>query len=135
MKAKIFVGPRDSGKSRVAEMIAEYVGVSKTLTINGRGRLFDDPFLFHGMTAHTELIIIDDVDIDFEYMHLYDTYYEGREGEELLFRIQCNTMGGRKANFLIPQIIITTQKLNACWDGASFTERFEVINFPLSKTL
>lgn len=136
MKAKIFVGPRDSGKTRVAKMIADHVGIDKTFIIYGRRPIFEDSFIYHGMNTKTKLIIFDDVPLDFDYKELFKTMTHIDEDGDMLFRIKCNTKGEWVTEHYIPQIIITTTKLDSKWYelGDSFRRRFDVIDFPLCKT-
>ena len=133
MKAKIFVGPPGSGKTRVAKMIAEHVGKEKVFFMSASMR--KTPFMFNGIHHNTELLIIDDCQFDFDYSLFSDVQDKRPYGGELKFKIWVEEPTKKPVELLIPQIIFITEKLNPKWlnFGASFDARFEIIEFPLNQ--
>jgi hypothetical protein len=132
MKAQVYTGLPDTGKTRVAKMISEHLGKEKTVWIDGRhaSPYIYNPFLFAGVSDGTKLIVIDDCPIDFDYTILFTTVIV--QGE-FKFKIRVETMGSRPKEVLVDQIIITTERLLPKWtDCYSFNRLFEVIEFPLN---
>ena len=115
MKAKIFVGPRDSGKSRVAEMIADHVGHHKTVLLNGKEFTVFRASLFSEVSENTELIVFDDAPINFDYTSLLVNHVVRYIEDEILFKIKREVPGSYPIVYLVPQIIITTQQLSEKW--------------------
>ena len=132
MKAKIFVGPPSSGKTRVAKMIAEHVGEKKVFFISASMR--KTPFMFNAMHLDTKLLIIDDCQYNFDYSLFSDVQDKRPYGGELKFELWVEKPTHEPIELLIPQIIFITEKLNPKWlnFGASFDSRFEVVEFPLN---
>lgn len=60
-KALVFVGPAESGKTRMARLIAEEYEEDEVLWIKGRGLNINSPFILQNCTPKTKLLIIDDV--------------------------------------------------------------------------
>lgn len=132
MKAKIFVGPPRSGKSRVAGMIADFVGQDKVVMIQGRGFKFDNPFLFQYINEKTELLIIDDCLDNFKYEDFYACARFDHKGEINGFLFNCHGQGTPPLKITVKRIIFTTNKLKKKYfQEASFNRRFEVIDFPI----
>jgi len=133
MKAKIFVGERESGKTRTANMIAEYVGKEKTEIFFGRG-LYNHPFVFSEIKEDTKLIIINDCPENFDYSRFFQVEDNGQNGGDLKFTITREIRGQKTQIIHVPYLIFTTNKLSKKWleYGASFEGRFEIIQFPLS---
>lgn len=141
MKAKIYTGESRTGKTRVAQMVSEHVGVDKTFWLSARGLSRDKssniPFLLAGISDNTELLIIDDCPIDFDYSYFFpveDKSPRNADGSGLKFRLTVEESQKKRRDILIPQIIFTTVKLDPKWkeSGASFNARFDIIEFPLS---
>jgi len=136
MKAKIFVGPPRSGKSRVAGMIADFVGNDKVVMIQGRGFRFDDPFLFQYINEKTELLIIDDCLDNFKYEDFYEYARFDDKGEINGFIFYCQGQRTPLHQITVKRIIFTTNKLKKKYlQDASFNRRFEVIDFPIDGLL
>ncbi len=115
MKAKIFVGGDATGKTRVAKLIAEYVGINNTLFVDGK-ELFNQHNInkvFQKISESTKLIIVDDCHPNLNFEQLFHVI------DNLKFSIS---------------IIFTTNHLfiNDPKYGHSFFERFEIVEFPLS---
>ncbi|NQU54360.1 MAG: hypothetical protein HQ522_17685 [Bacteroidetes bacterium] len=137
MKAKIFTGAQRTGKTRVANMISEYIGKDKTAFICARrlnGHLSNLPLLFSEIPSNTELLIIDDCPEDFDYSFFFPVEDNRPSGGDLKFTIMKKERGKYPQPIQIPQIIFTTEKLKSCWveSGASFLGRFDIVEFPLS---
>ena len=60
MKAKLFVGPLETGKQGWAHLRAKEVGFENTVVIDGRSFRYDDPFVYHRINEDTKLVIIND---------------------------------------------------------------------------
>ncbi|MDP3914353.1 MAG: hypothetical protein Q8R96_11540 [Bacteroidota bacterium] len=138
MRAKIFTGKGRVGKTRVANMISEYVGKNKTFFLCARSKtrsFKDNPFLFAGMPDDTELLIVDDCPLNFDYSFFFPVEDQRYAGGDLRYRLTINEQCKPKREILIPQIIFTTSHLHKKWfkAGASFHARFEIVEFPLSK--
>ncbi len=138
MKAKIFVGPSRSGKTRVANMIAEFIDKEKTAFICARKfnrHLSEIPFLLAGIPDNTELLIIDDCLEDFDFSFFFPVQDDRPYGGDLKFIVVRENPQEYPKEILIPKIIFTTEKLNEKWTnyGASFNARFDIVEFPLSQ--
>ena len=137
MKAKIYVGPPMSGKTRVAKMIAEHLGEDKVVFLSGRElkkiKLEDILFFFIFLTNKTELIIIDDVPINFDYSYFFHIQNDRIKGGELQFEIPVEKKCEKPKKILVPQLIIITEKLDAKWvkNWRSFNALFDIVDFPL----
>lgn len=134
MKAQIFVGDARTGKTRVAQMISEYVGREKTFWIQAneiRGK-YGLKLSFSGIPATTELVIFDDCPKSFDYTKFFCVEDKRPYGGDLEFRFLVEERGKKKREILIPQIIFTTNELDEKWKAYwSFNARFEIIQFPL----
>jgi len=133
MKAKIFVGGRESGKSRTANMIAEYVGIEKTAIFTGK-QFNNNRWVFSEIKEDTQLIIIDDCPENFNYSRFFPVEDNRPYGGELKYKITREIPRQETQIIQVPYLIFTTNKLSKKWleYGASFKGRFEIINFPLS---
>lgn len=134
MKAKIFIGPR-SGKTRVANLISEFVGKKNTAIISINKRNWkEDYFLFGSVPINTELLIVEDCPIDFDYSIFFSVLDKRPEGE-IEFLIKRQAQGEYPVILSIPKLILITEKLNPNFEflDASFTEHFDIIEFPLNK--
>lgn len=136
MKAKIFTGVPESGKTRVARMIAEHVGKEKTHWIDAkeltRKKLNFTSYLFNGISDNVQLVVFDDCPIDFDYSLFMSVE---NNNDNIKFRLWVNERGKVPRVISVPQIIFTTEKLHPMWFevGASFNVRFDIVQFPLSK--
>ena len=135
MKAKIFVGGRDSGKTRMANMIAEYIGKEKTAILPGR-EFNDNCWIFSEIKEDTQLIIIDDCLENFDYSRFFQVEDNRPCGGDLKFTITREIPGQKTQIIHVPYLIFITTKLSPKWleIGASFDARFDIIRFPLSNT-
>jgi hypothetical protein len=133
MKAKIFVGPPNSGKSIVAEIIIDFVGRDKTYYKRGFS-IHNDPFFFDGIKDETELIIIDDCKEEFPY-HLFFNPKQKDLNSEIVYPILVNKQCHWPRFYLVKNVILITNSL----DSALITyknllkEYFDITHFPLSK--
>jgi len=136
MKAKIFVGPPQSGKTRVADMISEFVGKDKTFFMSGRSlskSRLESPFLFSEMKEETGLLIIDDCLPDFDFSIFIGSSRFESSVSGPLFKFIVNAKNKPQKEITISQIIFTMGKLDPSWLGSSsFLSRFDIVNFPLS---
>ena len=89
MKAKIFVGPAYSGKTRTAQMISEYIGKDKSVFISGRNLVNYSPFGLEEINSNTELLIIDDCPINFSFEEFYHVNIN-EKGEIIDYSISVN---------------------------------------------
>lgn len=128
MKAKIFVGPAYSGKTRTAQMISEYIGKDKSVFISGRGLVNYSPFGLEAINSNTELLIIDDCPINFSFEKFYDVNIN-EKGEIIDYSISVNKRAFVPIIYKIPKIIFTTN-FSPTNKGESFNRRFEIIEFP-----
>lgn len=124
MKAKIFVGGDATGKTRVAKLIAEYVGINNTVFISGKdfSNKKNKKKVLQAIPSATKLIIVDDCPLNFD----YDSFFIVDYPLNFFFEV-------RKYELPIPQIILTTEKVNSKWFNQSFFARFEIVEFPLSQ--
>ena len=137
MKAKIFVGPAASGKTRVAKMIAEYFDKDKVTFIPARN-LTDGTlprFLYADIPDKTQLIIIDDCPINFCFENFYPVIDNTNSGGDLQFLINVERRGQATVQLTVPYLIFTTQQLDPRWlcKDYSFTGRFDIVEFPFSE--
>ena len=133
MKVKIFVGPECTGKTRVANIIAEYVGIKNTAIIQGAKTSFENPFVFSDIPDDIKLLIIDDCPLDFDYEAFFPMLYDGYD---YTFKIHKHKRGEFRKTILVPYLIFTTNELHEKWlHQASFTERFEIVDFTKTKKL
>lgn len=140
MKAKIFVGGPETGKTRTAKMIAEYFRKDEVGFIEGRklGRrsIKDDPWIFSHVPSECKLLIIDDVSENFDYEFFYPIHDYRYNGGILRFIIDKQDKGKEKEMLLIPHLIFTTNKLPESWtQQESFNSRFEVVDFGTRKEI
>jgi hypothetical protein len=126
-KAKIFVGPSKSGKTRTAKVIAEYLGSEEFAIISGRKFDIKNPFLFSQLSASTKLLIIDDLPNHYNLEKLYP--FISNSGVEI--KIEKRS---KLAEYCItPDLIITTNQIDEkIRKSISFSSRFDVIEFPLN---
>lgn len=107
MKSKIFYGPAMSGKTKLAHMITDLYPEGTVLWLNGQGsslKIYKE--LMKVITPQTRLVVIDDIRKSFNY--------------ECLFGIIPRSQMG---------IIITTN-FSPKDKSLSFTERFDIVEFP-----
>jgi len=132
MKAKIFVGPPATGKTMVAKMIAEFVGIEKTVYLDARHGL-KTRFAFSEVQDNTELLIIDDIPLNFCFEEFYNIRDNRPYGGDIKYIIRISKKGKLSRTKLIPYLIFTTEYKDPQWEklGASFHERFDVVEFPL----
>lgn len=131
MKAKIFVGKENTGKTQTARIISEFIGRDKTVWIfdprmqNGVA-LDKIPFVFRNVHDKTELIIFDDCPANFDYSVFYDVKYL----DELVFKIKVERPYYPMDIIAVRKMIFITEKLPAKWCARkAFNELFDVINF------
>lgn len=126
MKAKVFVGPPESGKSRVAEIIKSVIGEDRSVTLY---RNFQrNRFKYYDVSNDTELIIIDDVEDDFDFERLFNSV--SNDG----FKVTVDRPCVDSFEVTVPNLIIITESISKeLADSASFKARFDVIEFPLTK--
>lgn len=128
MKAKIFVGPAYSGKTRTAQMISEYIGKDKSVFIDARDLIHNPHFVFGEVSNNTELLIIDECPKNFSFERFYDVEYD--ENNEIKgFYFLVNKRGIQSRRYSIPKVIIITNFYPEI-TGASLNRRFEIIEFP-----
>lgn len=133
MKAKIFVGDVKTSKSRVANLIAEYIGSEQTMMINAKNKKEISQTVLNGISENVKLLIIDDCHPNFRFEQFFPVKDE-RPGE-LSFEITQNRKGERLSFVYIPFIIFIMNAIN--YPGiksASFMARFDVLEFPLSNS-
>lgn len=134
MKAKIFVGDRATGKTRIAKMISEFFEPGKVAILDGRRFNSNHFFPLQKIPSDTKLLIIDDCPEDFDYEYFFpyndNRFYEG----DISFRITVERQGEEREIIEVPFLIFTTNKIKPKWKfyGASFSERFDVVYFPIS---
>jgi len=140
MKGKIFIGPAKSGKSRVARMIMEHVGIEKTMLIDAskyKAKNIDNLKFLLGRYApeNLQLIVFEECGKDFPFEYFYPVdhtaYSDTINYFKLLSEKQCEPI----KTINVPQLIfITDSPLNHNrYSGLSFTGRFDVVEFPLSE--
>lgn len=111
MKARIFIGPPETGKSRMAKLISEYRGADYTAMFDGR-ELHKDMSLFV-VKAQCNLVIIDDCPIGFDYDYILGVFES--------YKLTCPF-----------DMIVTTNHLEKkCYESRNFEKNFELIGFPL----
>ena len=136
MKAKIFVGKQDSGKSRVARMICEHFGEEKTVYITARDIRGEMAIIypFDGMFEYAELLVIDDCQPNFDYSFFFNVEDNRQNGGDLQFKIPIVHRKNERKEILIKQIILITEKLSPKWKelAPSFDSIFDIVEFPLS---
>lgn len=137
MKAKIFVGPPESGKSRVARIIAEHVGKNKTVYLTSRywepNYLDSLHFAFERVTETTELLIIDDCHEDFDFSKFLDGVVE-LPNNDFGFNLLVHVRGKRQRIIAIPQLIFITYTLSEKWkESVAFMSYCDIVKFPLNK--
>lgn len=130
MKAKVFVGPPESGKSRVAEIIRD-MNPDRTFCVDGL-ILKDEISIFdlYGMNSECDTLIIDNVGIKkrFSFEALYSRFTE--KG----FEVWVDRRNGDPIQIILKNLIIITESIGKeLADSASFKARFDVIEFPLTK--
>lgn len=121
-KGLIIIGPRESGKSRLADQLAfKHKKFPEVIYVDGRNYSVDSTFHFHSCTEDTKLIIADDF-----------------KSQEALKDFLFFTMDSIRADRLHKQsIIINPKKIIVCNGnikshhlpkGISMFKRFNVIN-------
>lgn len=129
MKAKIFVGPAYSGKTRTAQMISEYIGKDKSVFIDGRDLIRNPHFAFEEVSSNTELLIIDECPKNFSFERFYDVEYdENNQIKGYYFLVNKRITPPKR--YSIPKVIIITDFYPEI-TGASLNRRFEIIEFPI----
>lgn len=104
----VYTGPSRSGKTRRAIEIASQKESYFFISARSGMRMFDHPFLYHGVTSKTELIIFDDV----PERDLHEVISMFRTGT-----IIVNTMGARSQEIERPEVIITCECNGVDFDG------------------
>lgn len=124
MKAKIFVGPHETGKKGWAQLRAKEVGFENTVVIDGRSFRDNDPFVYHRINENTKLVIINDCREDFNYQFLFPVI----NGTD--FKFQVNRRLEYPKEITVPELIVTTEFFDIEKSiGASFDHRFDIIVF------
>jgi len=123
-KSKVFVGPRDSGKTKKAMEIYNQLNSERPKScvfLNGRNKnSFDNPFVFSECTEDTTTIIIDDVPKGFHWSLFASFIILG-----VRVHRQCE-----KHIHIHPTFIFTTNhKPHWVDNGESWMRRFEVEYF------
>lgn len=135
MKARIFIGEPCTGKTRVAQMISEYVGQEKTVWVSGRDLMRNKeylPMFLSKITIQTQLLVVDDCPPNFDFSLFANI--ENVLGQ-LCFKIEVEKRGYNRKEYMIPQVIFTVGKLYPSKFLAStkFNECFEYVAFPLNQ--
>lgn len=142
MKGKIFIGPAKSGKSRVARMIMEHVGIEKTMLIDAtkyKDKNIDTLKFLLGRRApeNVQLIVFDECKKDFPFEYFYPVDHTPYSDTINHFWLLSEKQGEAIKTIKVPQLIfITDSPLNQkLYSGASFKGRFDVIEFPLNEVI
>jgi hypothetical protein len=126
MKAKIFVGGKETGKSRVAKMISEFVGNDSTVFLTAYKRKQLGTFDFSSIEEKTNMLIIDDCPKDFDY-----SYFLTNDTDKII--IDVNKKCKKPEKIMIPYLILITNELNEEWTySLKFNRMFDVVRFPLN---
>lgn len=130
MKAKVFVGPPESGKSRVAELIRD-MNPDKIFLIDGSLIRSNVPnFYFSSVPDDCETLIMDNVNMGKRFA--FEVFYSFFENGQI--EITVEKRGQYPYRLVLKNLIIITESIREdLLDSASFRERFDVIEFPLTK--
>lgn len=147
MKAQIFLGEPETGKSRVANMIAEFVGTENALKIDCRkvrkvqpvlNRLMKKaPFKGH-RTCRVRLLVFDDCsDCSTAFISsiLSAAVFYTNSDIPSHFVFQFPGRDGIARELIAQNVIITTCKMPRFGGGLSSDYRADIVNFPLVPTV
>lgn len=136
MKAKLFVGPKNTGKTRVAKMIAEFIGKNNSAYYFDSDHVIRDPYAFSTLNSNTQLIIFDNLPLEFELEFFFPCEDNRITGGDITFSIRKHEYGHQPEIIQVPYLIFITNYLNPKWNQqpikCSFYSRFDIIQFPLS---
>ena len=125
-KAFIFIGDRDSGKTKFAKLALRKFG-DKAVYLDGRSFNPSNSNFFNECTSETKLIIIDELKQDYLFHFLEDV----SKGE-----ITINKKGENSYKVKIERFIFILDSDTFDFNNnASFTRRFEIIRFPFIDTV
>ena len=125
-KAFIFIGDRDSGKTKFAKLALRKFG-DKAVYLDGRSFNPSNSNFFNECTSETKLIIIDELKQD--YLFHFLEYVSKSE-------ITINKKGEKPYKVKIERFIFILDSEPIDFNnGASFTRRFEIIRFPIIDTM
>lgn len=133
MKHKIFVGPHDSGKSRVANLIAETLPLNSVYIISGRRFISDHPFRFSEMHDECHMIIIEDVIFDDGFYSLLRMFqFNASLDNDHSFKIERHSKCKASKTISIKQLIIITNNIpESILSIPIIKMHFNIIQFPL----
>ena len=125
-KAFIFIGDRDSGKTKFAKLALRKFG-DKAVYLDGRSFNPSNSNFFNECTSETKLIIIDELKQD--YLFHFLEYVSKSE-------ITINKKGEKPYKVKIERFIFILDSEPIDFNNdASFTRRFEIIRFPIIDTM
>lgn len=135
MKARIFIGPEASGKTWLADKIADLVGIEKTANICAANQIMNSVYVFSKVPDDALLIIVDDFPISFNFDKFLPTEDENKNEDNLTFSIRKEKKGSLVKIIQVPWLIFTANQLPLKWHkyDSSFRSHFEIITFPLSE--
>lgn len=122
-KGILFIGDAETGKSRTARQIQKLYG-DDAVYLNGRRFKTDNPFFFANCRPNTKIVIIDEI-IHAKDLQFFTQFVPGK--------LMVNALNQNPFEIELEKLIIICAseiKKSDLPTGASFTKRFEVIEFP-----
>lgn len=147
MKPQLFIGPANSGKTSTAKLIASQLNENKTVWVDAK--TLESPEkkdLYSYMNEvicypNTELIIIDDASLGFDYYELMMGWQrewdlDGCNYEVKGVKFPLWRSGKGVFEYLIPRVIVTSRSVSGILlKSPLFQNCFEIVEFPLQNNL